>query len=77
MLVLGDDGGDPWHASHACMVTTVLLNSTIVTANSQGFIGNVSCVVPGNTPKKTYQLCFKDASANNSTGTGGATFTVI
>lgn len=76
-LVLGNDGGDPGHASHACMVTVQTLNPTIVTANSRGFIGNTSGAVSASTPKGTYQLCFKDASPNNSTGTGGATFTVI
>lgn len=76
-LVLGDDGGDPGHASHACMVTQQVLNPTIVTANFQGFIGMTSGTVSSSVAKKTYQLCFKDASPNNSTGTGGATFTVI
>jgi hypothetical protein len=59
------------------MVAQQVLNPTVVTANSRGFIGVTSGAVSGSIAKKTYQLCFKDASPNNSTGTGGATFTVI
>jgi hypothetical protein len=75
-LVLGSDGGDPGHASHACMVANQVLNDTVVIANSRGRLPVTSGTV-GNIAKQTYQLCFKDSSPNNSTGTGGASFTVI
>ncbi len=74
-LVLGDDGPTPGHAGHACMRTLQVLNPNTRFANSSGFIsttvGTVTYSVPG-----TYQVCFKD-NAENSTGTPGATFTVI
>lgn len=76
-LVLGNDGGDPGHASHACMVAVDVLNPTVVFAGPNGLIGTVRGTVHAGTPVGAYQLCFKDSSANNSTGTGGATFTVI
>lgn len=77
VLVLGNDGGDPGHASHACMAAVDVLNPTTTGANSRGFIGVTSGAVHATTPKGAYQLCFKDSSPNNSVGTGGATFTVI
>lgn len=74
-LVLGNDGGDPGHASHACMNTVQILNPNTRFANSSGFIsttaGTVTHTVPG-----TYQVCFKDQVANQ-TGTPGATFTIL
>lgn len=76
-LVLGTDGGDPSHASHACMETVAILNPTVVFASENGLIGRVRGTVPAETPPGPYQLCFKDSSPSNSTGTGGATFTVI
>lgn len=76
-LVLGNDGGDPGHASHACMVAVDVLNPTIVYAGPNGLIGTVRGTVHSGTPAGPYQLCFKDSSPQNSTGTGGATFTVI
>ena len=76
-LVLGNDGNDPGHASHACMNTVDILNPTIVNAAANGRIATVTGIVHSTTAKATYQLCFKDSSVNNSTGTGGATFTVI
>lgn len=75
-LVLGNDGGDPGFASHACQAVVQVLNPTVVSANRRGTLpmttGRVGFVPPG-----TYQLCFRDSSGNASTGTGGATFTVI
>ncbi len=76
-LVLGNDGGDPGHASHACMFTVDVLNPTVVYSGPSGLIGTVRGTVHAGTPKGPYQLCFKDSSPANSTGTGGATFTVI
>jgi hypothetical protein len=76
-LVLGNDGGDPSHSSHACMATVDILNPNVVKAASNGFISTVTGTVHSTTAKGTYQLCFKDSSVNNSTGTGGATFAVI
>lgn len=76
-LVLGDQGSQPGHATHACMNTVQVLNPTARFANSRGFIGTtVGSVAAGITPS-VYQLCFKDNSVANSTGTAGATFTVI
>lgn len=77
ILVLGNDGGDPGHSSHACMVTVDILNPNIVHAGANGLIPTVTGTVHAGTPGGTYQMCFKDSSANNSTGTGGATFTVL
>ncbi len=75
-LVLGDAGAEPGHGGHACMRTLDVLNPTPRFANTSGTItttvGTVHHTVPG-----TYQLCFKDNSAANSTGTAGASFTVI
>jgi hypothetical protein len=76
-LVLGNDGGDPGHAAHACMVAVDFLNNATVFAGPTGLIGTVTGTVHAGTGVGTYQLCFKDSSTNNSTGTGGATFTVI
>lgn len=76
-LVLGNDGGDPGHASHACMVAVDVLNPNIVFAGPSGLIGTTRGTVKASTPAGPYQLCFKDSSPQNSTGTGGATFTVI
>jgi hypothetical protein len=74
-LVLGE-AGDAGHMGHACMVTVDVLNPTTRFATSSGFlsttVGTVHRSVPG-----TYQLCFKDNSPENSTGTPGASFTVI
>ena len=76
-LVLGNDGGNPDHMSHACMATVDILNPAIVFAGPNQVIGTVRGTVHAGTPLGPYQLCFKDSSVNNSTGTGGATFTVI
>lgn len=74
-LVLGDAGLEPGHGDHACMRTLDVLNPTTRFANQSGFIsttvGTVHLATPG-----TYQLCFKD-NVNNSTGTAGASFTVL
>lgn len=71
-LVLGT--GD---ASHACATTVQVLNPALRYANSRGFISTtVGSVGPGLAPG-TYKLCFEDSSSGNSTGTGGATFTVL
>ena len=75
-LVLGDLGTEPGHSTHACMRTLDILNPAVVFAGPSGLIGNVRGTVHLTTPG-TYQLCFKDSSPNNSTGTGGASFTVI
>ena len=75
-LVLGG-AGSSGHVSHACMETTDVLNPTVVFAGQTGIIGTVQGVVHATTAKGAYQLCFKDSSPMNSTGTGGATFTVI
>ena len=77
LLVLGNDGGDPGHASHACMAAVDVLNPNVIFAGPSGLIGTTRGTVHAVTPAGPYQLCFKDSSANNSTGTGGATFTVI
>lgn len=74
-LVLGG-AGDTGHDTHACMVTFDTLNPANVFAGPSGLIGTVTGTVHTSV-KGTYQLCFKDSSVNNSTGTGGATFTVI
>lgn len=75
-LVLGG-AGDSGHDTHACMVTFDVLNPTNVFAGQTGIIGTVQGVVHASTPKGQYQLCFKDSSPLNSTGTGGASFTII
>ena len=75
-LVLGG-AGNTGHDTHACMVTFDTLNPTNVFAGPTGIIGTVRGTVHVGTAPGTYQLCFKDSSPNNSTGTGGATFTVI
>jgi len=75
-LVLGNDGNDPGHASHACMATVDVLNSSVIRAGSNGLIATVTGTVH-NVPPGTYQLCFKDSSSNNLTGTGGTTFVVL
>jgi hypothetical protein len=75
-LVLGG-AGTTGHDTHACMVTFDTLNPTNVFAGPTGIIGTVRGTVHATTAAGTYQLCFKDSSASNSTGTGGATFTVI
>lgn len=75
-LVLGG-AGNTGHDTHACMVTFDVLNPTHVFAGANGLIGTVRGTVSTSTAPGTYQLCFKDATPNNSTGTGGATFTVI
>lgn len=75
-LVLGDQGPQGGHSTHACMRTLEVLNPTARFANASGFIsttvGTVNYSVPG-----VYQVCFKDNTVNNSTGTPGATFTVV
>ena len=75
-LVLGDDGADPGHSAHACMRTLQVLNPNTRFADSSGFIsttvGTITYTVRG-----TYQVCFKDNSPANSTGTPGATFTIV
>lgn len=75
-MVLGG-AGNTGHDTHACMVTHDTLNPTNVFAGPTGIIGTVRGTVHAGTAPGTYQLCFKDSSPNNSTGTGGATFTVI
>ena len=75
-MVLGG-AGSTGHDTHACMVTFDTLNPTNVFAGPNGIIGTVRGTVNATTVAGTYQLCFKDSSPNNSTGTGGATFTVI
>ena len=75
-LVLGG-AGNTGHDTHACMVTFDVLNPAQVFAGPSGLIGTVQGTVKASTARGTYQLCFKDATPNNSTGTGGATFTVI
>jgi hypothetical protein len=75
-LVLGG-AGDTGMEGHACMVTFDTLNPNAVFAGSTGIIGTVQGVVHATTAKGLYQLCFKDSSPMNSTGTGGASFTVI
>ena len=75
-LVLGDAGANPGHGDHACMRTVDVLNPTTRLADEGGFlsttIGTVHTTVRG-----TYQICFKDNSAANTTGTTGASFTVV
>ena len=75
-LLLGG-AGNTGHDAHACMVTFDTLNPNNVFAGPSGIIGTVQGVVHNGTAPGTYQLCFKDSTPNNSTGTGGATFTVI
>lgn len=75
-LVLGG-AGTTGHDSHACMVTFDTLNPTNVFAGPNRLIGTVTGTVHSGTAAGTYQLCFKDSTVNNTTGTGGATFTVI
>lgn len=75
-LVLGG-AGSTGHDTHACMVTFDTLNPNNVFAGPSGLIGTVTGTVHPGIAAGTYQLCFKDSSINNSTGTGGATFTVI
>jgi hypothetical protein len=75
-LVLGG-AGTSGHDTHACMETFDTLNPTNVFAGPTGIIGTVRGTVHTGTTKGVYQLCFKDSSINNSTGTGGASFTVI
>lgn len=74
-LVLGDAGSEG-NPAHACMRTLQILSPTIRFANSSGAlpttIGTVNYSTPG-----TYEVCFKDNSAANSTGTPGASFTVL
>jgi hypothetical protein len=74
-LVLGG-AGSSGHDTHACMETFDVLNPTHVFAGPNGLIGTVRGTVHISTIG-TYQLCFKDATPNNSTGTGGSTFAVI
>ena len=74
-LVLGNDGGNPGHAAHACMNTVQILNPNTRFADSSGFISTTVGTV-NHTVRGTYQVCFKD-QANNETGTPGATFTII
>ena len=76
ILVLGG-AGSSGHATHACMETVDVLNPNNVFAGANGLIGTVRGTVHAGTAPGTYQLCFKDSTPNNSTGTGGATFTVI
>jgi hypothetical protein len=75
-LVIGDMGTEPGHSTHACMRTLQVINPAILFAGPSGLIGNVTGTVTYSVPG-TYQLCFKDSSPNNSTGTGGASFTVL
>lgn len=75
-LVLGG-AGSTGHDTHACMVTFDTLNPTNVFAGPNGIIGTVRGTVHAGTAPGQYQLCFKDSSPSNSTGTGGAFFTVI
>jgi hypothetical protein len=75
-LVLGGAGGTG-HDTHACMVTFDTLNPTNVFAGPTGINGTVRGTVHAGTVPGLYQLCFKDSTPNNSTGTGGASFTVI
>lgn len=75
-LVIGDMGAEPGHSTHACMRTLQVVNPAIVFAGPSRLIGNVTGTVTYSVPG-TYQLCFKDSSPNNSTGTGGASFTVL
>lgn len=75
-LVLGG-AGSTGHDTHACMVTFDTLNPTNVFAGANGIIGTVRGTVSLTTAPGVYQLCFKDSTPNNSTGTGGATFTVL
>lgn len=74
-LVLGG-AGTTGHDTHACMQAFDTLNPTNVFAGPSGLIGTVTGTVH-TSAKGTYQLCFKDSSPSNSTGTGGATFTVV
>ena len=74
-LVIGDMGTEG-HSTHACMRTLQVVNPAIVFAGPTGLISNVTGTVTWSVPG-TYQLCFKDSSGNNSTGTGGASFTVL
>lgn len=62
--------------SQACATTVQVLNPTIVFAGPNGLIGRVSGTVQAGIAPGTYKLCFEDSSTGNSTGTGGATFTV-
>ena len=59
------------------MAAVDVLNTTSVFAGPTGVIGITRGMVHLGTPVGTYQLCFKDSSPSNSTGTGGATFTLI
>jgi len=74
-LVVGDAGPDG-HGAHACMRTLQVLNPTIRFANSSGFLSTTVGTVTYSTPG-TYEVCFKDNSAANTTGTPGASFTVL
>ena len=71
-LVLGT--GSP---AHACTTVLQVVNQTIVYAGPTGLIGRVSGTLQPGLAAGTYKLCFEDASSGNSTGTGGATFTVL
>jgi len=75
-LVLGDAGPTPGHGDHACMRTVDVLNPTPRFATTTGFISTTVGTVHLSTTG-TYQLCFKDNSLANTTGTSGASFTVI
>lgn len=75
-LVLGDGGTSPGHGDHACMRTLDVLNPNTRLANNTGFISTTVGTVHHTTPG-TYQLCFKDNTPANTTGTSGASFTVI
>ena len=67
-LVLGE-AGDPGHGGHACMVTVDILNPTNRFASTSGFIGTTVGTVHAGSAPGTYQLCFKDISPANTTGT--------
>ena len=54
-----------------------VLNQTVVHAGPSGLIGRVSGTLQPGIEAGTYKLCFEDASPGNTTGTGGATFTLV
>lgn len=70
-LVLGT--GD---ATHACTTVVQVLNPAVIYAGPSGFIGATTGTVQAGLSAGTYKLCFEDASPGNTTGTGGATFTL-
>lgn len=74
ILVIGHTTDNP---THGCMSIDYTINNTVRYPNSSGFIsttvGTAGTASPASPAAGTYEVCFRDPTANNAYATSAAT----